>query len=239
LGVKFFELGQAVSAAIIPGRKESKEKTGDALYIDTERGILAVADGSEKNPSASSRFLERFKEAVEENDFFYIRQSDAFEEVVVMTNSLVRDTPFHESTTFSAVLIGQNGNAALLHTGDSLVFTVRAETQAMEQKSRTNHLLIGRALHLFQTEIIPLETADMVILATDGIVELARCLRFSPQDLLSRCTTHRSPSEVISNILKFIASVEMSLDDIGIIVAIPGTMKNLYGEDLPRVILKD
>jgi hypothetical protein len=44
---------------------------------------------------------------------------------------------------------------------------------------------------------------------------------------------------VISNILKFIASVEMSLDDIGIIAAIPGTMKNLEREDLPRVILKD
>jgi len=115
--MKIFEVPNIVSATLIPRKQERGNVPGDALLINLELGILAVADAPERNPYASSLFLERFADFIETSDLLTGKVAlteNTFGRIVEETNTLMRSTSYHENTTFSALIIGRNNSAALL-----------------------------------------------------------------------------------------------------------------------------
>jgi serine/threonine protein phosphatase PrpC len=224
------DIPETLCASVIP---KGTGLSGDALLIDCELGIFAVADGSERNPSASSTFLKRFLQKAEDSGLFAdadIPFDEAIEKLVELTHGLLKATDYHDATTFSAIVInrsGVKGAAALLHTGDSLVFKVSTNGEGsttITQLSRTNHLLIGRSPRLFQAEIISLLPEDRIILATDGVSDLALSTGRSVETFLSETITDITPKEMHHDIMRIVDATAIGLDDIGLLCLHPGAL---------------
>jgi serine/threonine protein phosphatase PrpC len=204
---------------------------GDAVFVDLSRGVLAVADGPDKNPTASSRFLKRFIEGVVDvccTEGGWIAAGERFEEIVSRTNEIVKASDYHDSTTFSALLFGSDGQTVLLHTGDSLVYTLSTDSGEVTQLSRTNHFLIGRSPHLFQTELISLDEESIVVLSTDGITDLARSHGLNTADFIEQHVARPQdigcPHRISDRIAALVGSAHSRFDDIGLVVARPSLM---------------
>ena len=247
---KGFEISRVISASLIPGRRRPQKhqiSVGDAILIDLDEGILAVADSPDKNPSASSAFLARFGVSVSDSGILKSKDipfGEAIEKIVELTNELLMATPYHDSTTFSAFIMGDGRDeekAAILHTGDSLIFKItkdKNETCKVTQLSRTNHFLVGRAPRLFQTEVLPFYPEDMILLVTDGIWDIARSFGLDTEKFLSDNIEDLNPHHILRDIEKLVDTVKISTDDIGIICAHPGLIDHA-GAGLKRDDLSD
>jgi len=239
-----FELPYILSASLIPSRNRPYEgQAGDALLLDIAMGVMAVADGPERNPRASAMFLDKFVHSLEESGLLVPDGkglAESFDDIVSLTNELIKKAQYHESTTFSAFLVGANGIGALLHTGDSMIFLIRDGADDVVQLSRTNHYLIGRSPKLHQAEVVSIKKGDLVLLATDGLTDLARCNGKSTGVFLSQAINNPCPRKIADHILECIDKVEVGLDDIAIISADLDSLKNYISHPAKnRLILKD
>ncbi|MBN1882513.1 MAG: SpoIIE family protein phosphatase [Deltaproteobacteria bacterium] len=242
--VDIFTRQGAVSASLIPGARRVipggsyNGHVGDAVFVDLVAGVLAVADGPDKNPTASSRFLKRFIAEVIDvccAGDARIAVGDRFDDIVTRTNELVKKSDYHDSTTFSALIFGSDGQTILLHTGDSLVYALSSDTGEVTQLSHTNHFLIGRSPHLFQTELISLDDRSIVVLSTDGITDLARSHGLNTADFITRHVALPQdigcPHRISARIVALVESAHSRFDDIGLVVARPAMMNT---EDVNR-----
>jgi serine/threonine protein phosphatase PrpC len=238
--IKTFDVPDAVSALLVPGRKKSAfSLSGDSILIDLPRGVLAVADGSERNPSASSAFLRRFALLADDPDFLNDNSpltSRDFEKIAGKANDLVRDTTYHENTTFSA-FIGNHEGGAILHTGDSLIFLLHRRNGTIIQLSRSHHLMVGRAPRLSQAEMISVGKGDLMLLATDGLTDLARCHGLLLEPFLRTHVRSRDPQGIVGDLQTCIGSIDVTMDDIGCIAADPSRLRDASRTDGERVIL--
>lgn len=254
--ILLFNIPGICSASLTPGGRRpinggvggtNAGRIGDAIFIDLDLGILAVADGPERNPSASSSFLIRLKDAIDgpANIGTGLRDSskdgfkDAVDKLAKVTNDLSRDTDYHNATTFSAFIFhlgNEDGGAksgtddiedvkaAILHTGDSMIFKISASTGEVTRLTKTNHFLIGRAPKLFQTETISVNRGDFVLLSTDGLNDLARSRGIVTEEFLTREVSGLGPLEITEKIDSLAKNTKIRLDDIGVICAVPSAL---------------
>jgi hypothetical protein len=124
-GLVKLDVPDIMSVLLIPGSgRQVWEGVGDAIFIDGRRRIVAVADGSERNPSAGAAFLRRFRSGISDvidPQMELILSDEVMGNLASATNLLIRGTSFHDGTTFSAVIVGHDNHFAILHTGDSLI----------------------------------------------------------------------------------------------------------------------
>jgi serine/threonine protein phosphatase PrpC len=228
-------LPDVLSAALIPGRKRPLHgdrgdvHSADALLISRAVPVVAVADGPERNPAAASSFLRKFDEALAASQIRFTENpvDRSFAAVVDLVTELIRTITYHNSTTFSALIPVADGSQSVgivLHAGDSLILRIERPSGAVTQVSRTSHVLVGRAPALFQTEIIRFSQDDLVVLASDGITDLARTRGVVPAALLSIPDSPRTPDTVVSHIVDSAADTRVRLDDITIICAAVGAL---------------
>jgi hypothetical protein len=235
-----YDIPGSLSACIIPQRSPvSIGGPGDAVLLDPGRGILAVADSPDRNPDAAGAFLEKFHERLVLSGLLPAGKDHEkdFERIVAFTEELVREIPYHESTTFSCLAILDGNTAGLLHTGDSLVLLLD-EHGDTEQLSRTNHFIVGRCPRLYQAGLVSLARARLVVLATDGLTELARSYGMSVQDFFRRHIDPATHASVIQSFIDISVNITRRLDDLGAAVALPSSMPSLPGEKGGHIILK-
>ena len=229
------DVPDVLSAVLIPGEKRPLNgsrvdvRSADAFLFSRTIPVIAVADGPERNPIASSSFLRKFDEALVASGIRFSDGpvTDCFDAVVGLVNGLIKTIDYHDSTTFSALIpvTDKNGLCAIvLHTGDSLILRIDRTTGAVTQVSRTSHVLVGRAPALFQTEVIRLSPNDLMVLASDGITDLARTRGVVPAALLTAPDASRTCAAVVSRIVDSAAGTSVRLDDITIACAAAGRL---------------
>ncbi len=268
------DIPEVCYASLIPGQSRAINgkfgdsnvgRNGDAIYIDLNLRIFAVADGPERNPSASSNFLRRLKKGLEDStptqEGLCEQNSGEFEGAVEMLIKIATDislnTDYHNATTFSAFVLapsenGKSGSdggkgggvdAAILHTGDSMIFKISESRGEIVRLSKTNHFLIGRAPRLFQTENIVVCEQDVILLCTDGINDLARSGGFSTEKFLKDEVVGLGPSGILEKIESLAEDTKIRLDDIGVVsFAVGGAIfqsKQSMGGTESGVILED
>jgi hypothetical protein len=238
-----------LSAALIPGRKRPLHgehgdlHSSDALLVSRSVPVVAVADGPERNPAASSSFLKKFDDALAASPIRFAGSpiAQSFAAVTGLVNALIRTVGYHDSTTFSALIPITDGNTPLgivLHTGDSLILRIEQPTGVVTQISRTSHVVVGRATALFQTEIIPLGMDDLIVLASDGITDLARTRGVVPAALLSAGAPVSGCRSVVQYIVDSAGETRVRLDDITIVCAAVGPLSvPAGGPSASRIIL--
>lgn len=243
------DIPDVLSAALIPGKKRPIHggrggiHCADALLISREVPMVAVADAPERNPKASSSFLNRFADALAASRISFAEgpPDASFAAVVDLVTALIKTVDYHDSTTFSALISLKNGDTPagiILHTGDSLILRIEPETGAAVQISRTSHVLVGRAPALFQTEIIPFPPDDLIVIASDGITDLARTRGVVPAALLSGRGPAQTPQAVVSHIVDSAADASVRLDDIAVVCTAPAAFAQpVGGQSGARLIL--
>ncbi len=236
-GAVKYDVPGILSVLLIPGSdKADWAGIGDAVLVDGQRRIVAVADGPERNPDASSAFLRRFQAGMSdlmEPGRAWSFMNGGFTHLVSATNLLVRGTSYHGGTTFSAVVLGQDNRYAVLHAGDSLIFRLRPSTGEVVQLSRTNHCLVGRSAGLFQAEEASFLDQDMFLVASDGLTSLARsCGQGTAAFVDGLMRTCASIPDMIESICESARRIERGLDDIGVVVVKPGRLSGA-GEEIP------
>ncbi len=248
-----FELPDILSAALIPGKKRplhgkmGSARSGDALLISAAAPLLAVADSPERNPGASSSFLARFHDGLAASLILTAEEGpieETFTKIVDYVNGLLKTVNYHDSTTFSALILRQyraETYGIMLHTGDSLLFRaarIGEKTSGMEQLTHTNHYLVGRSPIISQTEILTLHNTDRIILCSDGITDIARAQALGPGEFLARCAPDPTPPALLEGIIASAAESLIRLDDIGVICASVGPlMAAAHGACGERTIL--
>ena len=266
------DIPEVCTASLIPGQSRAINgkfgdsnlgRNGDAVYIDLNLRIFAVADGPERNPSASSNFLKRLKKRLE--DSAPIREGlcdpsgggfgEAIEMVAKIATDISLNTDYHNATTFSAFVLaprenGESGSdgggrggidAAILHTGDSMIFKISESKEEIVRLTKTNHFLIGRAPRLFQTETIVVCERDVILLCTDGINDLARSRGFATEKFLKDEVVGLGPAGILGKIESLAKDTKIRLDDIGVVsVQVSAAIsQSKQSKTEPGIILKD
>lgn len=230
-------------AVLVPGGDVSS-LCGDALFIDPGRGIFALGDGSEKSPGAAERFLTLFMNRLEEPGLaaekYAGNEESRFRAISSMTDEIVGNTDTRESTTFSAVIVKER-RALVLHTGDSLIYVIHdsGTGPSVIQLSRTCHLMVGRTAGLYQKEVITLHEGDRLILATDGLTDLSRAMGMSPSALLAGVAAGKDPGVITETLVSMYRSTGKTLDDLGVVAAVPEMLDTLLPVHKEKVILSE
>jgi serine/threonine protein phosphatase PrpC len=241
-GLVKLDVPDIMSVLLIPGSgRQVWEGVGDAIFIDGRRRIVAVADGSERNPSAGAAFLRRFRSGISDvidPQMELILSDEVMGNLASATNLLIRGTSFHDGTTFSAVIVGHDNHFAILHTGDSLIFKLRPSGGAVLQLSQTNHRMVGRTLGLSQVEKASYQPGDILLIASDGLLSLARYHGQGSasflSDLVKQCAT---PVEMMERIRTCAQRITQGLDDIGVVMLEPDRLFHMEGDlQIPSIL---
>lgn len=156
-----------------------REGVGDCILLDFSKGLFAVADGSDRNPSASRDFMVMFARMIEaqalpsDGRVYSTETVSALKRrLIEASGALLASLPFHNGCTFTGVFILKTMDGVtgiVMHTGDSLLIHCDLDAPSAFQYTSDNFWMVGRSRHFFQIGDLSIRRASRILLATDGI----------------------------------------------------------------------
>jgi hypothetical protein len=215
---------------------------GDCLFLDFSRGFFAVADGSDRNPSASRAFMKQFSTMLTRVISPSVQRIYGEREVKVLkkhliaeSNHLLQALSFVDSCTFTGILLLRTREAMtglLFHTGDSLLFFCNVQTGESRQWSINNFWMVGRTPHFFQVEDRPIRPQTRLLLATDGLANIPLPSSPSREEAIGRLFETSSPEAIPDRLLETNETRHSGWDDTAIIALDPCSRPILSGSFL-------
>lgn len=218
--------GQA-SAVFATGthKVESGHGNGDALLLDFDALFFAVADGSDRFPTAGRRLLRRMADALSADP----APRDPGAWLALVNRSFSKQKTIHTTTFAGIALMDTPGNprAVVITGGDSLVLVVDTIEKTVIHSSPVDMNFAGRVSCLGRAEEVDVSRPGLrIILSSDGMADLAR---LSGQDLgqMTVAAAARFPvAEVPEKLARFMArqDADITHDDLGVIVLDPAAL---------------
>jgi len=239
-------VGARVQAGAL--RPSHEAGVGDCALLDFSTGLFAVADGSDRDPSASRRFMIMFARMVKSivhplalasasasagRSRTASETSDIKKALSEESERLLCSLPFGTGCTFTGILLLKTAGeitSIVMHTGDSLLISCDISNSEACQFTQDNFWLVGRSRRFFQIETLPVRGSTRLLLATDGLRGLpfpagsagADMNKFI-LDLFKNC----SPDEIPDNILNQAGPPAAGRDDTLIISLNPSAFAYL------------
>ena len=247
------------------GSSSLQAGVGDCALFDFSSGLFAVADGSDRNPSASRHFLAMFSKTIKQllhdpaGTTRSAREvSNIKETLSAESEKLLCSMPFGTGCTFTGVLLlrtPEGIGAILMHTGDSLLITCDLHTSRACQSTVDNFWLVGRSQRFFQIEIIEVSDSTRLLLATDGLSGIPFPAGTTREGFILSLFETCSPDEVPDRILGNAGPPSVGRDDASVIAVNPSALvylprhlilggtgiyeERIYQEERARGILDD
>jgi hypothetical protein len=240
-----YTVTRAIGAKIVDRRKRDRQAlsgVGDSLLINHRRGVFAIADSPDSNPSASRNFLHLFNRVVEDLSSKRPEFWNGYCDVDLLTkslayevNRLIESVDYRSSTTFSCVIClrtQDNVTALMLHAGDTCIFKVNTVENTIEQISRSSINFVGKVDKISQAEPVVVRHDTRFVLCSDGLQVLARnsegrTLRAVLLEAMKHPEVHEIPDLLLE---QYVRHIELP-DDIAIIVLDPHKL-NRSGETI-------
>lgn len=173
---------------------------GDCILIDMHNLFFAVADASDRFPTASRELLRRLAHELERG-----RTPEDEREWLEKVNTAYAVQPYVQKTTFSGVALSNRSGretAYIIHGGDSLVFVVNMDRGRVEYTTGSDMNFAGRINKLSEAQRFFLEGGQYrIILASDGLADLARLAKTNIEELcvevLGRCPLDELPDRFL------------------------------------------
>ncbi|MDQ7783306.1 MAG: hypothetical protein RDU20_10530 [Desulfomonilaceae bacterium] len=222
--------------------RQALSGVGDSLLINHRRGVFAIADSPDSNPSASRNFLYSFNRVVEDLSSRRPEFWNGCCDVDLLTKSLTYDVnrliesvDYRSSTTFSCMIClrtEDNVAAIMLHAGDTCIFKVNTIENTIEQISRSSINFVGKADKISQAEPVEVQHDTRFVLCSDGLQVLARNSEGRTlQAILLEAMRHPEVHEIPDLIMKrYVPQIELP-DDLAVIVLDPHKL-NRSGETI-------
>jgi hypothetical protein len=164
---------------------DTRSGLGDCVMMDFKNGFFAVADSSDRDTTASRKFLKRYTVMLEDiaGTLSEIASRGKLIEIRELLEEKSEDIlmaiPYTASCTFTGILLPRNylgERGILLHTGDSMSYTYSSRSDTVRRITENNFWMVGRTKQLFQVEEMGIEPDTVILIATDGFSDL----NFSP-----------------------------------------------------------
>lgn len=212
---------------------------GDCLYLDLPRGFFAVADGSDRNTSASREFMEMFSRMLEDKMSLSARQvyddrkiNILKEQLIIEAEKLLVEFSFRDSCTFTGVLLLKTTEkiiAVVFHTGDSLLISCNLRAKTAVQFTSSNFWMVGRSQHFFQIADIYFDYDSRFLLSSDGIRDIPAAPWKSQEELVLDLFGTFSPDDVADRLLEMRGDNSPGYDDLAIIAIDPFRLPDCTG----------
>jgi hypothetical protein len=176
-----FHIPNTLSAILLNGYKGRglHRGNGDCLLLDGLQRLIGVADGTERSPQVSRRFLQclsdRFQAGPPGSDY----ERRAF--LLETTQSVLDQFSYEDRTTFLCVLPEEDGSLYYVSGGDSLLLHINNARTQISLCNHPNMAFVGRSRDIPDYGHIKAQKGDLFLLATDGLWDLHRR---EDQDLL-------------------------------------------------------
>jgi hypothetical protein len=155
---------------------------GDCILIDMQNLFFAVADASDRFPTASRGLLRRLASELERGP----TPGDE-REWLEKVNKAYAVQPYVQKTTFSGVALENRSgreSVCIIHGGDSMIFLVNMDRGVVEYTTGSDMNFAGRINKLSGAQRVFLEGGRYrIILASDGLADLARLAKMSIEEL--------------------------------------------------------
>ncbi len=242
---------EGIGSVMRPGRVGGPCE--DAIFMDLQKGIFAVADGAGRAAGASGRLMRRFDHAATRltGMDWAVRHPESrvphllgsFKGAV---ESMLADIPYGDAATFTVLKmlhcdVGIWG--MLCHCGDSMIFRFESPG-ALRRITESNFWLAGRSRKVYQAEAFFVPPGTVFVLTTDGIGDL--CFPEPPglYGCLTRSIRSNTVDRVPEDLLARYGRSRQTVDDIAMIAVNPEHLKpsrarihmdihGVSGEDVP------
>ena len=212
---------------------------GDCLYLDFCCGFFAVADGSDRNTSASREFMGMFSRMLTDKLFLSARKVYSAKEIIALKERLIIEAEkllvefsFRDSCTFTGVLLLKTTKgitAVIFHTGDSVLISCNMRLKTARQVTKSNFWMVGRSQHFFQVEELPVDSDIRLLLATDGIRDIPASPWSSHEELILELLDTCSPEELPDHLSTMRKESSSGYDDLAIIAIDPCSLSDSSG----------
>jgi len=157
---------------LLSGRKGESPGAGngDCILLDGPLGLAGIADGSERSPQASRKFLKGLSDLF--SDKAGHRGDDLLRILVDAAQEVLDSFPYEDRTTFLCVLFTGQDTLCYINGGDSLLFHLDPVAARIRYRNRANMGFAGRSNRVVDSGRIHVNQGDLILLATDGVWDL-------------------------------------------------------------------
>lgn len=212
---------------------------GDCLYLDFCCGFFAVADGSDRNTSASREFMGMFSRMLTDKLSLSARNVYSAQEIIALKERLIFEAEkllvefsFRDSCTFTGVLLLKTAKgiiAVIFHMGDSVLISCNMRLKTARQITESNFWMVGRSQHFSQVEEMPVDSDTCLLLATDGIRDIPVSPWSSPEELIMELFDTCSSDDIADRLSTMRKGSSSGYDDLAIIAIDPCSLSNGAG----------
>jgi len=167
-----FQLSGVLGGLLLPGRKGEGPifGNGDCILLDGDNALLGIADGSERSPQASRKFLQGLSETLTEKG--PVSREDPLGSFLDAAHAVLGSFHYEDRTTFICILSGGEGVLHYICGGDSLLFHIDREHSRIRYRNRANMGFSGRSTQVVDSGRIQCSPGDLLFLTTDGAWDL-------------------------------------------------------------------
>jgi hypothetical protein len=226
----------------LQGRSSGAENcpgVGDCLLLDLSKGFFAVADASDRNPTASRDFMKMFSKMLSEIDALsadYVYEDEEVKSLQELIKGkselLMQSLSFRDGCTFTGILILKTRKGLrgmMLHTGDSFLLACDLQSGNTQQLTADNFWMVGRSRHFFQMEKLHINNDTKLLLATDGFGNIPVPEGICREEYVLKLFRSLSVDEIPDSFLDRVDNFFTVWDDMAIIAIDPMAMTYFHG----------
>jgi len=223
--------------ASLQNRSRETEKcpgVGDCLLLDLSKGFFAVADASDRNPTASRDFMKLFSKMLSGIDALsadYVYEDEEVnslqEQIKGKAELLMKSLSFRDGCTFTGILILKTRKGLggmMLHTGDSFLIACDLHSGNTNQLTKDNFWMVGRSQHFFQIEKLHINNETRLLLSTDGFGNIPVPEGRSREEYVLKLFQSLSVDQIPDSFFDRSANLDTVWDDTAIIAIDPMAM---------------
>ena len=223
--------------ASLQGKSSGAENcpgVGDCLLLDLSKGFFAVADASDRNPTASRDFMKMFSKMLSGIDALsadYVYEDEEVnslqEQIKTKAELLLQSLSFRDGCTFTGILILKTRKGLggmMLHTGDSFLIACDLHSGNAYQLTKDNFWMVGRSQHFFQIEKLHINNETRLLLSTDGFGNIPVPVGIGREEYVLKMFESLSVDEIPDSFFDRVDHIDTAWDDTAIIAINPTAM---------------